>query len=63
MEMNFQCVCVIVAWAVMDRTDKSGINTDFLCVNVILLWCARMTKSDIFHSEQTAMLGKIFFYR
>lgn len=55
-----QWVCVSVAWTVMHRADKAGINTNFFCVNVILLWCAKMTTSDVFTRNRRSVVRKDF---
>lgn len=59
-ETNSQWVCVSVAWTIMHRADKAGINANFFCVNVILLRCAKMTTSDVFTRNRRSVVRKDF---
>ena len=59
-KMSSQWVCVSGAWTITYRADKAGINTNFFCVNVILLWCAKMTKSDVFIQNRHSFVRKDF---
>lgn len=59
-KMSFQWVCVSVAWTIMYRADKAGTNTNFFCVNVILLWCAKMTNSAVFIQNRQSVVRKDF---
>lgn len=59
-ETSSQWVCVSVAWTIMHRADKAGINTNSFCVNVILLGCAKMTTSDVFTRNRRSVVRKGF---
>lgn len=59
-ETSSQWVCVSVAWTVVHGADKAGINANFFCVNVILLWCAKMTTSDVFTRNRRGVVREDF---